>query len=252
MRAFGSSEPRRRRAASAGRRRAGRIGERQAPASDTGVALIVVVFALTLVAALAASLALTSATEALIDGSFLRAHDARYAAEAGLERALAELPSIADWNALVAGAVASTFVDGPPIGVRQLPGGSTLDLARVVNVANCGMPTACTATQLAANATGQRSWGANNPTWHLFAYGPVTALAPGGALRSSSYIVVLVGDDPSETDGDPATDANGAIAIRSEAFGPAGAHQTVEAIVERPRAAGWPVRTRTQLMGGIR
>jgi hypothetical protein len=40
-----------------------------------------------------------------------------------------------------------------------------------------------------------------------------------------------VADDPSEADGDPFLDTNGRLTLRSEAFGPAGAHAAVEATV---------------------
>jgi hypothetical protein len=57
-----------------------------------------------------------------------------------------------------------------------------------------------------------------------------------GGLRSPYYVVVLVGDDPSENDNDPTRDGVGAanpgagvISVRAEAFGPRGTHKIVEA-----------------------
>ncbi|HZT75598.1 MAG TPA: hypothetical protein VFA27_03010 [Vicinamibacterales bacterium] len=218
---------------------------------DAGAALVAAVLALALAGALGAALALTTATESVVAGDFARAHAARYAAEAGLERAIAELPSIGDWNLALGGAVQSTFVDGPPSGTRTLADGRVLDLARVVTSAN------------AAGAP----WGTNNPVWRLFAYGPLDALLPGGVVRSPFYVVVMVADDPSETDGNPLVDGDapcdagetppgcnpgsGAIAVRAEAFGPRGAHQIAHAIVERPRDGGTPLRTRAQVMGPL-
>jgi hypothetical protein len=100
----------------------------------------------------------------------------------------------------------------------------------------------------------------------LFAYSPAAALLPAGAVRSSFYLVVLVADDPSETDGNPAVDGSspcgagesppacnpgsGALAVRAEAFGPRGAHQIAEAVLERAGDGG-VVRTRTQLTAGF-
>jgi hypothetical protein len=220
-----------------------------------GVALIVALFTLTLVAAMAAALALGATMETTIGGDFARVLETRYAAEAGLERAIAELPAIGDWNLVVSGAVRSTFVDGPSSGSRALPDGTSLDLTRVATLANAANPA-------------QRPWGANNPVWHLFAHGRVDALLTEGSIRSSCYVVVLAADDPSETDADPAVDGtvpcaagesppacnpgSGAIAVRSEAFGPRGAHQVVEAIVERSSGAGAVLRTRAQLMRDVR
>ena len=74
----------------------------------------------------------------------------------------------------------SVFVDGAPSGSRQLRDGRSIDLADATSQAN-GEP---------------RPWGANNPRWQLFAYGPL-----GGA-----YVIVWAGDDPAETDGDPGRD----------------------------------------------
>jgi hypothetical protein len=223
--------------------------------SARGAALVVAVLTLTLVAALAAALALGATMETTISGDFARMLEARYAAEAGLERAIAELPAIGDWSLVVAGAARSTFVDGPSSGMRTLPDGTSLDLTRVAALANT------------ANAE-QRPWGANNPAWQLFAHGRVDALLDAGSIRSSCYVVVLAADDPSETDADPAIDGavpcaagesppacnpgSGAIALRAEAFGPRGAHQVLEAIVERSSGAGAMLRTRAQLMRDVR
>jgi hypothetical protein len=219
-----------------------------------GVALIVALLTLTLVAAMAAALALGATMETTIGGDFARMLETRYAAEAGLERAIAELPAIGDWNLVVSGGVRSTFVDGPSSGSRTLADGTSLDLTRVATLANAANPA--------------RPWGANNPVWHLFAHGRVDAVATAGSIRSSCYIVVLAADDPSETDADPAVDGavpcavdelppacnpgSGAIAVRSEAFGPRGAHQVVEAIVERSSGAGSVLRTRAQLVREVR
>ena len=57
--------------------------------------------------------------------------------------------------------------------------------------------------------------------------------------------MVLVGDDPSETDGDPLTDGiggtnpgSGVVALRAEAFGPHGTHRIIEATVARTVSTG--------------
>lgn len=232
-----------------------------------GAALIAAMLLLTLVAALGAAVTLASITESAVAGDFVRVEEARYAAEAGLERALSDLPSIGDWTLALGGAATSTFTDGPPSGLRTLADGTTVDLARVVNLANCGKATSCSSSDLTSNATGQRPWGANNPVWRAFAYGPLSSLAGDGAIRSSCYLVVLVADDPSETDGSPLVDGvtpcaiaqtppacnpgSGAVALRAEAFGPRGAHRVVEAILERS-AGPRPIRTRSQLTIGVR
>ena len=236
-------------------------------ADARGMALVAALFVLTLVAALGAIVALASATESAIAGDFARVEEARYAAEAGLERAIGDLPAIGDWTPVLAGAVTSTFTDGPPSGARTLVDGTLIDPTRVANAANCGKA-ACSASDLTGNATGQRPWGANNPVWRPFAYGPLAALVADGSIRSSFYVVVLVADDPAETDANPFVDGaapcaagqtppvcnsgSGALALRAEAFGPRGAHRVVEAVLERALGAAWPIKTRSQVNGGVR
>jgi hypothetical protein len=234
---------------------------------ERGAALVAVILTMTLLLAVGAALALTTSSETIVAANFAWLHEARYAAAGALDRALADIAAVDDWNLLVAGALTSTFVDGPPFGVRTLAG-RAVDLAVVVNVANCGKPTSCSAAEIAGNATGQRPWGANNPVWHLFAYGPFGEMLPDGAGGSPCYVVVLVGDDPAEIDGVPSIDGatpcdaaqrppacnpgSGAIAVRAEAFGPAGVHQIAEAVVARPAVRGQPVRTRAEWTRDVR
>ena len=235
--------------------------------SDRGAALVAVMLAMTLLLAVGGALALTASAETIVAANFAWLYEARYAAEGALDRALADIAVVDDWNLLAAGAVTSPFADGPSFGVR-IVAGRTIDLAGVVNIANCGKPTSCSAAEITGNATGQRPWGANNPVWHLFAYGRFAALFPDGAGGSACYVVVLVGDDPAEIDGVPSIDGatpcdaaqrppacnpgSGAIAVRAEAFGPAGVHQIVEAVVARPAVRGQPVRTRAEWTRDVR
>ena len=69
---------------------------------------------------------------------------------------------------------------------------------------------------------------------------PGSDLLPTGTVNSPFYVVVMVGDDPSETDGDPLLDGNpartpgsGVLSLRAEAFGPLGTHRVVEVTVAR-------------------
>lgn len=212
--------------------------------SDRGIALIVALLAVVLVSALAAGLALGTSTEVRIAANFSTAQAAAYAAEAAVERALQDVPSAADWSPLLAGPGLSTFADGPPAGSRRIDDGSTIDLAQVVSVANCGKPAGCTAAEMDA-ITEERPWGANNPRWRLFAFGPLRALQPAGAIDSPFYLVAMVGDDPAENDADPIHDGvdaanpgSGVIAVRGEAFGPGAAHAIATATVGRVVDAG--------------
>jgi hypothetical protein len=66
-------------------------------------------------------------------------------------------------------------------------------------------------------------------------------MPPSSGIQSPYYVVVMVGDDPSENDNDPTRDGDGGnpgagvISVRAEAFGPRGTHKIVEATL----AAGY-------------
>jgi hypothetical protein len=204
---------------------------------ERGIALVMTLLAAIVLSAIAAGLTLTTSTEMRIAANFASAEAAAYAAESAVARALLDLPLLVDWTPVIAGPMLSGFVDGPPSGSRILDDKSSVDLARVVNMANCQKPSACTVADMDAS-TAARPWGPNNPRWRLFAYGPLRTVQPGGAVESPFYVVALVGDDPAENDGDathdgapPANPGAGVLAIRGEAFGPGGAHAVVEATV---------------------
>jgi hypothetical protein len=71
-------------------------------------------------------------------------------------------------------------------------------------------------------------------------------LLPGETRGQNCYIIVLVADDPAETDGDPWRDGirgenpgADALVLRAEAFGTGGLHKVVEAtVVRNPVGAG--------------
>ena len=211
--------------------------------------IILALMATLLMSALSAALILTTSSEALIAANFRNAQESAYAADAALERAMDDLASIADWNSILDGSIQSAFVDGPPSGIRMLADGSPLDLGQTLNMMNCRKTTPCSVANLTAT-TSQRPWGANNPVWRLFAYGPLSSLLPAHAIDSAYYVAVMVADDPSENDNDPLHDGDGAatnpgtgiLALRAEAFGPRGAHRVVELTIARPRAQEAGVR----------
>lgn len=200
-----------------------------------------------LMMALGTALILMTTTETHISANFRNNSEGLYAADAALERAVNDLLTVPDWNQLLNGSVQSAFVDGAPSGSRTFPNGTTVDLSQILNMANCQKLTSCTASDLIA-FTNERPWTSNNPVWQLYAYGPVNNMLPTGTLNSPYYVVVLVGDDPSENDGDPLHDGaapcpagqttgcnpgSGVIALRAEAFGPHGSHTVIEMTVAR-------------------
>ena len=189
-----------------------------------------------LIGAVGTALVLTTSVETLITRNFRDGAGAFYAADAAATHGAVELSRAADWSAALGGWVRSDFFDGSAGGARTLQDGSTIDLTEIVNLANCGTPSGCSAADLNATALA-RPWGVNNPRWQIFASGRLADLL---GAPSAFYIVVLVADDPSETDGDPLNDGSGVgnpgsgiVRLRAEAFGPGGAHASVETVVAR-------------------
>jgi hypothetical protein len=206
-----------------------------------GAALVLALFAISFLMALGSALILLSTAETLIAANHRVAAEAFYAVDAALERTLVDLNGVLDWNPVLAGVQTSTFVDGPP-GVRTLADGTTLDLAQVVNLATCRKTTPCSPADV-VTISAERPWGPNNPRWQLYAHGPLSDAAGPGSARTPFYGVVLVGDDPSENDADPARDGDvvggvsnpgvGLVMLRAEAFGPRHAHRAIEATIAR-------------------
>ena len=187
--------------------------------------MIVAMMALLLMSALGTALILTTSSETLIGAHFRDSLEARYAAGALIERAADDMAAAADWTLLSGGLTPSTWLDGTPSGMRTLIDGSTIDLTQAVNLASCRKTTACSAADLSA-ITAERPWGANNPQWKPYACGPLSGLLPGGAIDSPYYVLLMVGAGIPL----PGWDV---LALRSEAFGPRGAHAVVEAVAGR-------------------
>jgi hypothetical protein len=223
---------------------------------ENGIALMVALMAMLLMTALGAALLLTTSSETIIAGNFRTRGEGLYAADAALERIVDDLLTVHDWNALLSGAVQSAFIDGAPNGTRTLSDGSTIDLMQAVDMANCRKTTTCSAADMDL-LTNERPWGPNNPRWRLYGYGNLSNLTPTASVSSPYYVIVMVGDDPSELDDDatkdgitpcgntipvkgpgnpPAWSCNpgtGVIALRAEAFGPRGAHKVIEMTLAR-------------------
>ena len=201
--------------------------------------MIIALMAMTLMIALGTALIITTTTESRIVANFRNNSESLYAADAAIERSLDDLLTVPDWNNLLNGTVKSALVDGPPSGNRTLADGAVLNLDEVLSMANCAKTTPCTSAEMDA-PTLERPWALNNPRWQLFAYGKINDILPQGGINSPYYVVVLVADDPSESDQDPlhdgVTDDNpgkGVLAMRAEAFGPKGNHKVIELTLGR-------------------
>lgn len=208
---------------------------------ERGAALLVVLFALTLVSAVTAVLVVGASTETLLAAHTGAQSEALAAADAVLSRTVAELRAEPDLSAMLDGRSGSRFVDGSP-GMRTLPDGSTVDLAELVHLANCNRPRPCTMAELDASAA-DRPWGPRNPRWRLYSYGPLVSSSGAPSSGLPVYVVSMVADDPAETDGTPLIDGGGPtmptnpgtgiVLVRGEAYGRRGARRVVEASVVR-------------------
>ncbi|MEO8259356.1 MAG: hypothetical protein ABI868_18560 [Acidobacteriota bacterium] len=213
-------------------------GDRAWRESETGMMLVAALMAMLLVSALGAALILLTSSETAIAANFRHSLAALYAADAAAEEALAEVAVVADWDALLTGRIRSRLTAGSPSGTR-LVNGALVDLSQLVARSNCGKATTCSASDMDA-VTAERPWGANNPRWQLYADGEIKEFVAGVELPL--YVLVLVADDPSETDGDPAADGSGSdnpgagvLLLRAHAFGPRHAHKMIEIAIARNR-----------------
>jgi hypothetical protein len=205
--------------------------------TQSGLALILVLLVTSFLSAVGLGLALVLFMDQLASGNHRGSVAMLYAADAGIELAARDLARLDNWNAALDGSTRGRFTDGAPTGVRAIPGGGAVSLTGETNLLNCGKRTPCTPLQMDANSR-ERPWGANNPRWRLYAYGPFQELV-NAARPVQCYLAVWVADDSREEDDNPAADAEvdepgrGVVRVRAEVFGPRGARRAIEAELAR-------------------
>ena len=205
--------------------------------SARGIALVLALLVASFLTAIGLGLALIVMMDRLATGNLRGSVAMLYAADAAIELVARDLSRLDDWNEALTGRQRSAFADGEPSGVRDIPGGGTVDLTAATNLLNCARPGGCTNEQLDANSP-ERPWGPNNARWRLFAYGPLGNIVQ-FARPADCYLAVWVADDWREADGDPEADAaegepgNGVLRVRADAYGPAGARRALEAELVR-------------------
>lgn len=205
---------------------------------ERGMALLLVLMCAMLFLALGGALVTVVSSEAAISATFRESAVALSAADAAIVRVLSDLATARDLNAILAGAVASSFTDGPPQPLRPLPDGMSLDLVAATNVERCGQ-TACADAQMDA-VTLERPWGANNARWQTYGSGWLRDLTPQARDVPYVYVVVWIGDDPLETDGNPLTDdpdenapGHDVVLLRAVAYAAYSARRTIEVVARR-------------------
>ena len=202
---------------------------------ERGAALITALLATMLLTALGMAAMLVSNTEGMITANYRRSSEALYAADGAIERAMQDVLMVPRWNdILAAGTVpagtpavsgfTSSFVSGSATAELPLPAGGSVKLC-------CG--TDSVSHQLQSETNTLNLWGANNPTWRLYAWGPFKSVVPTATVDSDVFVAVWIADDPSESDAKPLEDSNGVLTIHAEAYGGGGTRKIVEVTVAR-------------------
>ncbi|MGE0039886.1 MAG: PilX N-terminal domain-containing pilus assembly protein [Vicinamibacterales bacterium] len=204
---------------------------------DNGIALVIALVLTAFFAVVGLGLVFTVSVDRL--GAMNHEDQARalYAADAALALAASELARTGDFDAVLEGRAVSAYTDGESAGLRVLSGGGAVDLVALTGELSCGRSAGCTDAQVAVS-TAARPWGANNPRWRPYVYLPLADVV--GPAAGSLYIAVWIGDDATETDGEPAVDGGGdagagrgVLRAHAEAFGRLGARHAVEAELAR-------------------
>ena len=229
--------------------------------TEHGIALILVTMVITFMSTLGLGLAMMVFIDGLGSRNVRESVAVLYAADAALALAARELSTLNDWNTVLTGAAQSAIVDGPPAGVRAITRREQIDLTALGNELTCGRPS-CTAAQTRLS-TRERPWGANNPRWQLFAYGPLRNFVQ-PPKPMTGYLAVWIADDAGEMDGDPDRDGaegtagHDVLRVRIEAWGPEGVRRAIEADLARlcvdarhPCAQGIRVQSWKELRQGF-
>ena len=193
-----------------------------------GSAVLLVLLLLTLFSAIALGAAAVVRVELLLAARHQLSVEARYAAEAALEVATAELRSVTDWSAVVAGARTSSRSAGAFGTATGLPGGGSLLLC-------CGPTSAAgrlDAETAAASVPARRA-----AVWRPFLWTPLHAVAP-RSVPSRLYVVVWVANDEADAAGGAGADTNDTLMLHAEGLSVGSTRRAIEARVARPPPPG--------------
>jgi hypothetical protein len=204
---------------------------------ERGVAVLVTLVALGLVSVVGMAIVLSSSIDRLAAANHAEAAELLNLVEAGLELAARDLSSVGDWDQVLNGSVRSPRAEGSPDGVVYPWPGIAIDLPRLTNLLICGSASSCSDAARRAVAL-ERPWGANNPVWRPFLH--LRLSLPSPSRNHEAYVVVWIGDDGSERDGDPVRDGGGPasegryiLKARAEGFARSGGRRAIDADVAR-------------------
>ena len=157
----------------------------------------------------------------------------RQLAHGALDVAAATLADVSFDDAL-SGRVRASAGDAVAVTSYELAGGRVIELRAETAWLTCGRTSSCT-TADRRRVTAARPWGQANPQWAVVLQGLASRWWP-GVWHRGSVVVVWVGDDAREVDGDPMADdatgpltGQGIVRLHAVAYGMAGGRAAVEA-----------------------
>lgn len=157
----------------------------------------------------------------------------RQLAHGALDVAAATLADVSFDDAL-GGRVRAAGGDSVEVTSYELAGGRMVELRAETAWLTCGRTSSCT-TADRRRVTAARPWGQANPQWAVVMQGLASRWWP-GVWHRGSVVVVWVGDDAREVDGDPMADdvaepltGQGIVRLHAVAYGVAGGREAVEA-----------------------
>jgi hypothetical protein len=181
-----------------------------------------------LFSAVALTAAVVVRVETLVADHHRHSVAALFAADAGLEAAVAELRAMGEWTGVVSGAQASAHSQGGFAGSKPVPGG-----ASVLVCCGPGSAAARLATDTALSPLPAR----RAVQWRPFLWTSLDALSPRDP-PSRLFVVIWVANDEADRAGGATTDTNETVLIRSEAIEAGGVRRIVEAWLARHPPSG--------------
>lgn len=202
--------------------------------AERGSVLLCTLMVITLIAAVGAALSLIVVTESVVAGTYHASQQGLYAADAGIELAIAEARALSTWTSLPSSASSSSDFNDGQITPRG-PDGTALNLVQLT------MKRQAESDAVYPNV-------ADRPVWRLYAHATLNRIA-GRAASGAPYVVVWIADDPDDLDGDPAVDTNDIVLLHAEAFAVRSGMRAVGATIHREQAmaAGFPGMMRSDV-----
>ena len=195
--------------------------------SERGTVLLCALMVIALMATLGAAVTLIVSSESAVAANYHASQQGLYAADAGIERAIAELRALSTWSAVPSSS--TSFADfNDSQAVPQAPDGTTLNLAQMT-------------IRRQAESDALYASVPDRPVWRLYAHAPLNRMVP-GAGAVTPYVVVWIADDPDESDENAGVDTNDVVVLHAEAFTVRRGRRAIEATIRREEAmaAGLP------------